>query len=147
MNYTIRTNCIICNDVLSTNSLFFKEDKNIPLACYLINIETDDSIFIPYNVYTCTKCKTSQTKYIGDLNIIYKYNHADSTGTIMQNLHKNVYILLEKYISDITNITEIGSSYGVLSNILLNKFEQINKYYIIEPAFMGIKNKKTNYIT
>ena len=102
----------------------------------------DDDIFIPYNIYTCELCKTTQTKYLGDLNIIYKYNHANSTGNIMKNLHKNVWNLLKKYILNITNITEIGTSYGILSNEILNNFTQLDKYYIIEPTYMGIIQKK-----
>ena len=115
MKYTIRSVCIICNSFLENT--FFKNDLKIPLASYLINnIDNNENNFIPYNIYTCSLCKTTQTKYLGNLNDIYKYNHADSTGIIMKNLHENVLVILEKYISDITNITEIGSSYGFLSN-------------------------------
>ena len=55
----------------------------------------------------------------------------------MKNLHIVVLNILKKYISNVTNITEIGSSYGVLSNIILNACNRVDKYYIIEPAFMG----------
>lgn len=143
MSYNTRTTCIICNSNLQSESLFFKEDLSIPIASYLIDKnDMDECIFIPYNVHTCTNCKTSQTKYIGDLSIIYKHNHADSTGTIMSNLHVTVSNLIDKYIDSITNITEIGSSYGKLSEIILSKFKQINKYYIIEPSFKGNFNEK-----
>ena len=136
MKYTIRTLCIICNTFLENT--FLKNDLRIPLASYLIDsIDNNENNFIPYNVYTCSLCKTSQIKYLGNLDDIYKYNHADSTGSIMKNLHKNVLIVLKKYISNISNITEIGSSYGFLSNIILNKFDSLQKYYIIEPSFMG----------
>ncbi len=134
-NYLIRNKCIICNDYLKNT--FFERDLCIPIACYLNNTQEDSSVCIPYNVYTCSSCKTSQTKYIGDLNIIYKHNHADSTGNIMQKLHVFVSQILKKYIDNIHNITEIGSSYGILSNIILENYK-IPKYYIIEPSFMGI---------
>ena len=141
MNYSLRTNCIICNNILQKTH--FDTNFKIPISCFLVeNSDNSENIFIPYNIYTCSLCKTSQTKYLGDLNIIYKYNHADSTGTIMKNLHKNVYNLLQKYILNISNITEIGSSYGILSNDILNKFTHLDKYYIIEPTFMGIVKEK-----
>lgn len=137
--YYSRTNCILCNNLL--NHVLFEKDLSIPIACYCKSDNNED-VFIPYNIYTCSICKTSQTKYLGDLNIIYKYNHADSTGNIMENLHKKVNTFLSKYITNITNITEIGSSKGILSSILLNTYNSIEKYYIIEPSFIGKKEDK-----
>jgi hypothetical protein len=137
--YYSRTNCILCNNLL--NNVLFEKDLSIPIACYCKSDNNED-VFIPYNIYTCSSCKTSQTKYLGDLNIIYKYNHADSTGNIMENLHKKVNTFLCKYIRNITNITEIGSSKGILSSIILNTYNSIEKYYIVEPSFIG--KRKTN---
>ena len=77
--------------------------------------------------------------YLGKLDIIYKLNHADSTGYIMENLHIKVSNILNKYITSITNITEIGSAKGILSNLILKTHESILKYYIIEPTFIGNK--------
>lgn len=138
--YSIRTHCIFCNKQLENP--FFENDLSIPIACYCKENETDDDVFIPYNVYTCRTCKTTQTKYLGDLNIIYKYNHADSTGKIMNNLHKKVGSIIKKNIHTITNITEIGSAKGVLSNIVIQECPTIEKYYIIEPQFIGDKHEK-----
>ena len=86
MDYTIRINCLFCNNKLSTSNLYFENDRKIPIACYSQD-ECNNDIIIPYNVYTCDNCKVSQTKYLGNLEIIYKFNHADSTGKIMQNMH------------------------------------------------------------
>ena len=135
MNFSIRHKCIFCDNEL--HNLFFEKDLQIPLSCYLVDKTEIENCFIPYNIYICSNCKTSQTKYLGDLNIIYKHNHADSTGNIMKNLHLNVLDILKKNIDDITNITEIGSSYGILSNLILDTFTDLQKYYIIEPAFLG----------
>jgi len=134
-NFNIRTNCIICNNLL--NNTFFTKDLSIPISCYCNESKDSDNIFIPYNVYTCLNCKTSQTKYLGNLDIIYKFNHADSTGDIMKNLHKYACNVLKKYINNITNITEIGSAKGILSNLVLQEYKNISKYYIIEPEFIG----------
>jgi hypothetical protein len=139
MNYILRECCIFCNSKLT--SLFFENDLQIPLSCYLVD-KHEKTQFIPYNIFTCSTCKTIQTKYLGDLNLIYKFNHADSTGNIMKNLHINVLELLKKYISSITNIIEIGSSYGILSNLILNNCNKVNKYYIIEPSYFGNKTEK-----
>ena len=143
MAFYIRDKCIICNNALTDE--YFKQDLVIALSSYLVNKDDiNKCINIPYNIYTCSYCKTSQTKYLGDLNLIYAENHADSTGYIMQNLHIKVKDLFKKYIDKINNIAEVGSSYGVLSNVILNELgNKINKYYIIEPSFMGvIKNKQ-----
>lgn len=140
MNYILREYCIFCNNKL--NYLFFKNDLQIPLSCYLVDKQESEHIFIPYNVYICSICNASQIKYLGDLNIIYKFNHADSTGNIMKNLHINILKLFKNYISSTTNIIEIGSSYGILSNLILNNFNEVNKYYIIEPLYLGNKTEK-----
>jgi len=133
--FNIRTNCIICNNVL--NDTFFTKDLSIPISCYCNESKDSDNIFIPYNVLTCSNCKTTQTKYLGNLDIIYKFNHADSTGSIMKNLHKYACNILGKYIDNITNITEIGSAKGILSSLVLQEYKKISKYYIIEPQFIG----------
>ena len=127
--FNIRTNCIICNNILSDT--FFIKDLSIPISCYCNENKDSDNIFIPYNVCTCSLCKTTQTKYLGNLDIIYKFNHADSTGNIMINLHKYACNILEKYIDNITNITEIGSAKGILSSLILREYKSISKYYII----------------
>jgi len=134
-NFNIRTNCIICNNLL--NNTFFTKDLSIPISCYCNESKDSDNIFIPYNVYTCLLCKTTQTKYLGNLDIIYKFNHADSTGDIMKNLHKYACKILEKYMDNVTNITEIGSAKGILSSLILQEYKNILKYYIIEPQFIG----------
>jgi hypothetical protein len=139
-SFYIRNNCIICKNLLKDT--FFMKDLSIPISCYCNDNKDSNNIFIPYNVSCCSICKTTQTKYLGDLDIIYKTNHADSTGNIMQNLHKFVCKLLEKYILKIKNITEIGSAKGVLSTLILQEYKNISKYYIIEPSFIGNKIEK-----
>ena len=48
MTYTIRLNCIFCNNHLINE--YFSKDYNIPCACYTKN-EISDDIFIPYNIW------------------------------------------------------------------------------------------------
>jgi len=134
MKYFKRTQCIFCNSKLFDE--YFVENYEIPIACYTKNESSLDDIFIPYNIFTCNTCKTSQTKYLGDLHEIYKINHADSTGKIMINMHKKVLNFIMKYKQIITNIVEIGCSKGVLSDLVLDD-SLVEKYYIIEPSYFG----------
>lgn len=140
MNYINRENCIFCFEKLITS--YFENDYKAHIGHYAIdnNIMKSELMFIPYNISICSKCNTVQNKYLGDLNEVYKYNHADSTGSTMINLHKLTCNILMKYKDEIHNIIEIGSARGVLADILLEKYN--TKYYVIEPNFFGnIKNK------
>lgn len=138
MIYFIRKNCIFCDNILIDP--YFINDKTIPLCSYTTAIY--ENIFIPYNIYKCYKCNTIQTKYLGNLDLVYKINHADSTGNIMKNLHYCTFNILNKYKNNIKNIVEIGSSIGILSDIIINNITHINKYYIIEPNYIGKNNDK-----
>jgi hypothetical protein len=140
MNYTIRTNCIFCDNKLIDT--FFKNDYNNYCGHYTVPLETelDKMINIPFNIFICSNCKTVQTKYLGDLNEIYKYNHATNTGTIMNNLHHKNLDLILKYKDNINNIIEIGCSKGTLSDLILDNIKL--DYYIVEPHFIGNKMNK-----
>ena len=135
--FTIRTNCIFCDNIL--NETCFDFDYNIPIACYSKN-ENSHDIVIPYNVYKCNVCKTSQIKYLGDINEVYKMNHADNIGSIMENLHLTVLNLIKNQIGSIKNVVEVGSSKGTLSDLILDE-KIIDKYYIIEPTFIGTERE------
>ena len=140
MNYIIRENCIFCKKKLENT--YFKNDYSNYIAHYQVDYDTNlnDMIKIPFNIFICSNCKTVQNKYLGDLSEIYKNNHADSTGTIMINLHEKNKDLIIKYKDNIENIIEIGSSKGVLADNIL---ENLNlKYYIIEPSFFGERKNK-----
>lgn len=137
-NYKIREKCIFCDSTLY-NTFFDKDYKN-HVAHYQVEIDYpfEKMIEIPYNILICDKCKTVQNKYLGNLDEIYKINHADSTGTTMINLHKKTANLICKYKNNINNIIEVGSSYGVLSDIILENIDL--NYYIIEPCYKGINS-------
>ena len=140
--YKIRNNCIFCDNELL--NLYFDKDLRIPLCCYSTK-KIEDSKYIPYNVYTCSHCNTLQTKYLGNLNEIYKINHADSTGTIMKGLHNKVKeILITQKNIILNNIVEIGAAKGLLSDIILDN-NIVSKYYIIEPNYFGT-NRDNKYI-
>jgi hypothetical protein len=144
LNFIIREKCIFCNTNL--NTVYFEKDYENYVAHYQVEVYHDinSMVKIPYNILICNNCKTVQTKYLGNLNEIYKLNHADSTGTTMINLHHKIANLIEKYRNNINNILEIGSSYGVLADIVISKNLNLN-YNIIEPCYKGNITNKTIY--
>lgn len=148
--FTERKTCIFCDTKLCNT--YFESDYNCHVAHYADEInDVDDKKTaheIPFNICVCTKCNTVQTKYLGDLNEIYKTNHADSTGVIMSNLHKTTSELIFNYSPHIQNIIEIGSSYGVLADNIIHKFNENNielEYNVIEPDFRGEPQNKIIY--
>lgn len=140
-NYEIREKCIFCDTDLS--EVFFKNDLQNYVGHYAIEINETDCISIPFNVCICKKCNTPQNKYLADPKEVYKINHADSTGSIMMGLHNENLDLITKYRSEITNIIEIGSSLGVLGDLILSKHNL--EYNIIEPTYFGNRNNKNIY--
>ena len=140
MTFNIRINCIFCDTKLYDT--FFKNDYNNYCGNYAVPLDTNQNemINIPFNIYTCSECKTVQNKYLGNLNKIYKYNHASNTGTTMINLHNKNLELILKYKNNINNIIEIGSSKGTLADLILNNIKL--DYYIIEPDFIGNNDNK-----
>ena len=143
--YTERKTCIFCNTCLYDT--YFDSDYKCHVAHYAVDEEFVENIAheIPFNICVCSNCNTVQTRYLGDLNEIYRTNHADSTGVIMTNLHKTTCELIFKYSSQITNIIEIGSSYGVLADNIIQKFNENNvklEYNVIEPDFRGDRQNK-----
>ena len=90
--------------------------------------------FIPYNVLICNQCNSVQTKYLGNLNIIYGNNHLDNFGSTKHRKHN----LFSEFIiknTDINGIIEIGSCHHELSSFILDNID--TSYNIIEPSFTG----------
>lgn len=138
MSYIIRKKCIFCENDLKND--FFINDYENYVGHYQVELNENNFKKIPFNICICENCKTPQTKYLGDLNEIYKINHADNTGSIMQDLHKLNLEFILKYKDNISNILEIGSSKGTLADIILENIK--TDYYIIEPSFFGDNTNK-----
>jgi hypothetical protein len=141
-HYTERTHCIFCHCPLETT--FFSTDLKCPVSHFSVPLETDDTTYIqiPYNVFECPQCFTLQNKYLGDTKEIYRINHADSTGKTMMELHKTSLSVLLNHGEDIkTGIIEIGSSLGILADLILEKMPK-TPYSIIEPCFKGNRQNK-----
>ena len=139
MNYFKRTNCIFCYENLSTK--LFDNDCINYNGHYAIGLNESNAQEIPYNISICTKCKTPQNTYLGDLNELYKINHADSTGSTMKGLHQSTLNLILEFKDSIKNIVEIGSSVGYLADLILNHINNI-EYNIIEPSYFGDRSNK-----
>lgn len=138
MDYIIREKCIFCNHILDKD--FFSVDYGAHTGNYQVDLNENNFKKIPFNVCVCENCKTPQNKYLGDLNEIYRINHADNTGDIMKDLHELNSNLIVKYENDIKNILEIGSSKGTLADLILGKIK--TDYYIVEPSFFGDSSNK-----
>lgn len=136
--FSERKKCIFCNSELKNN--FFEKDFETYVAHYAVDDNKNASYLIPYNILICDKCNTPQIKYLGDVNEVYKINHADGTGTTMKNMHENKLNLVTKYSNNISGILEIGSSMGILSDFILDNIK--TDYYIVEPSYFGNRNKK-----
>lgn len=137
-NFTVREKCIFCSSDL-TNHLFEQDLENY-VAHYAVEKLCDKFDLIPYNVLSCDKCGALQTKYLGDLNEIYKINHADGTGITMQKMHEKKLDLILKYQKNVNGIIEIGSSIGMLSDLILKNID--TNYYVIEPSYFGNTEKR-----
>jgi len=149
--------CLFCDSPLDDSQKYFEKDLEIPIAVYCVDKSKWDRVgegdremgdrekgeWIPYNISICNTCSTPQTLYLGDLNEVYKINHADSTGSIMKNMHYEFMEMIKNYKGEITNFLEIGSSKGELADLILSSNEFNNKdYYIIEPNFFGVPDGK-----
>ncbi len=141
MNYTTRENCIFCYSKL--NDSYFIKDYNISICQFAVDNNFDDFINIPYNICVCPKCKTIQNKYLGELDKIYDINHGDGTAPIVKKLHNFISEIVLKN-NNIKNIIEIGSSCGILSDLILEKNKNV-EYNIIEPRFIGNPYRKVIY--
>ena len=141
MNYKTRTNCVFCGSKLSDH--LFENDYDNYVAHYAVDNHSDSTTHhsIPYNVLKCGQCGTSQMKYLGDIEEIYKINHADGTGSTMHNMHQSKLDLILKYKDDIEGILEIGSSKGILSDLIIDNLK--TDYCIIEPSYFGNYENKT----
>lgn len=132
-NFSIRKQCIFCDSDL-TNHLLNQDLKNY-VGHYAVDKSTDKDHLIPYNVLICDSCNTSQIKYLGDVEEVYKINHADGVGITMQQMHEKKLNLILKYKDCVHNIIEIGSSKGILSDLILKNIQ--TNYYIVEPSYFG----------
>jgi hypothetical protein len=136
--FTIRSKCIFCDSTDLTELL--ENDFKSTLSLGLSDKPDMSQCFMPYNIQVCTKCNSAQIKYTGNLDIIYKTNHADDYGQVKSEKHTQFRdFIIEN--SDITGIIEVGSCNGALAKNIKQKRNV--EYTIIEPSFTGDRTNLT----
>lgn len=133
--YTVRTECVFCN--CSGLITMYETDYSIPLSQGLHKQPLSNAYFMPYNILSCSKCKTVQTKYLGDLNIIYNGNHIDSFGSTKSKMHSE-FSEFVTYNKNINGIAEVGACSDALPNDIVCKL-QID-YHVIDPSYTGLRD-------
>ena len=132
--YSKRIECIFCSskDLIEV----YEKDLQTPL-CYSMISEEVPYVFIPYNLQHCKNCFSFQTKYLGNINEVYKINHIDNFGSVKHSMH-NAFSDFIVSNSSIKNIIEVGSSHDYLSRLIKEKID--TNYTIIDPSFTGDSN-------
>jgi len=136
--YTVRTKCLFCNET-NFKQMYDKDYITTLSQGFNKNI-LEDSYFMPYNILTCNNCKTVQTKYLGNLNIIYSNNHIDSFGITKNKMHLEFTNFITQN-NDINGIIEIGACSDALANDIISI--NSSKYYIIDPSYTGLRDNIT----
>lgn len=132
MTYSKRDECVICKSRSLTT--MFEKDYTFPIGNFAVDSPEKTFHFIPYNILTCEYCKTTQTKYLGDLNLIYENNFAGAYGTIRNTLNeKFAEFILEN--QGINGILEVGAGNGSLSQSILDR--KSVDYTIVDPSYAG----------
>jgi hypothetical protein len=131
--YTERTSCIFCN---SSNVYDILENNTFCSTMTLALNDEPCKYFMPYNVLLCGGCKAFQTKFVGDLSIVYGKNHIDNYGITKSNKHSQFADFITTN-NDIQGIVEVGGCSNALSDIILQNIQ--TGYNIIEPNFTGVK--------
>lgn len=130
--YIIRERCLFCKKSAFTTLL--NKDYSIPIGCFSVNDSNYEYTFIPYNLYNCSNCFTVQTKYEGDLSLIYGESFAGLFGTTrsIMNIEFSKFILSNHSIK---SVLEVGAGNGDIADILLEKSGL--DYTIIDPSYWG----------
>lgn len=129
--YELREECVACRGYRFIN---FLEKDYITSLSLGFNDTPSPEVFMPFNVLVCDMCKAVQTKYLGNLSIIYSKNHAVNTGSLKTEMKR----LFSDFIAeknDSNGIMEVGASDESLSTCILEKIK--TSYCIVEPSFTG----------
>ena len=142
--YTLRTSCLICKSSNLTSILGPDTETSLSLGMY--DTVYSNACFVPYNVLRCGNCKTYQTKYLGDLKLVYAKNHVDAFGSVKTNMHSRFTKFITKN-TDITGIIEVGPATDILANEILNDANRTLPYSVVDPDFNGDRSRVKVYDT
>jgi hypothetical protein len=117
----------------STFTTYFESDYTTSLSLGFSHTPTEQ-VYMPFNILICNACKAVQTKYLGNLSIIYSKNHAVNTGSLKTEM-KRLFSDFVAEKNDSNGIMEVGASDESLSTCILEKIK--TSYCIVEPSFTG----------
>ena len=129
--YTERKQCVICN--CQEFDVVFSDNFTSSLSLSFTN-EPTTPVFMPFNVLLCKQCSTAQTKYLGDLSLVYDKNHNDTYGSLKS-------IMMDQFANFITDnpkiegILELGACNEDLASCVQK--DKLYNYFIVEPNFTG----------
>ena len=129
--YELREECVACRG--SQFISYFENNYTTSLSLGFSDTPSEE-VYMPFNVLVCDTCKAVQTKYLGNLSIIYSKNHAVNTGSLKTEMKR----LFSDFIAeknDSNGIMEVGASDESLSTCILEKIK--TSYCIVEPSFTG----------
>ena len=136
---TLRKSCLICQSSELTQIL--PTDTSLPLGCFPVKDLSFPCHIVPYNAVHCSSCGVVQTKYIGNIDLVYGHNFAGICGTtrgVMNTLFADFILETPK----LSSIVEIGAGNGEVSDIVLEKKNSL-KYSIVDPAYWGNQSNRT----
>lgn len=136
--WTARTRCLMCGykDV----SELFQSDQMTALSFAFYDTPRLNAHLIPFNVLECRTCGTYQTKYLGNLSMIYEKNHVDTFGTVKAGMHEGFSRFVSKN-ADIDGILEVGPSTDCLAMSILGKCDGRVVYSVTDPDFRGDRER------
>lgn len=136
--YRLRNQCLLCSNERLTQIL--PSDTALPLGCFPVENLSFPCHTVPYNAVHCESCGTVQTKYIGNIELVYGHNFAGLFGTTRNTMNS----LFADFIStteNVKNILEIGAGNGDVCDAVLEKKSLIN-YTIVDPSYWGSTNNR-----
>ena len=138
--YTERKKCCICESSLLETLL--NEDTETPITLSLFD-NKHVCPQIPYNILACSKCKSTQIKYLANISLLYQYNHADTHGSVKSDKHNKFknFILENK---EIKSFCEVGAATGELGHQIVE--EKDVTYTIVEADYKGKTHDKLKIV-
>lgn len=137
--YTQRQTCLFCNKTEFQD--LFESDKELPLGCFTVPSLDYPCHIVPYNAVHCKNCGTVQTKYIGNIELVYGNNFAGLFGTTRNKMNE----LFAKFVSKnrtTRHIVEIGAGNGEVCDMILEKNKSLS-YTIVDPSYWGKDDGRT----
>jgi hypothetical protein len=120
------------------------EEKNLMVPQGMFMCDTiHEAAWMPYDVMVCSCCKTVQTRYLADLDVLYSAQHVMPIGNIRMTMDKNFADMITSN-PNVNGIVEVGGGQGHLADIVVQHPMQKDKgdYYIIDPKYMGSRDKR-----